>query len=179
MSQTKHSRQVEGETLLETLTSCKLRPRGIRSPPPTPLTPQHHITHWHPSSNAIVFIHRQPSSPLSFRPPLSPSLTPHFLLSFFLLQMEGEGGGGREGEGRGGEAGVQPRSCHGALILQQLFFSLSLSLVFFSLRMYSVVSFSCCFFFFFFLERNIIAHHFHQPVTSSSFLVCLMQTTLL
>lgn len=132
MSQTKHSRQVEGETLLETLTSCKLRPRGIRSPPPTPLTPQHHITHWHPSSNAIVFIHRQPSSPLSFRPPLSPSLTPHFLLSFFLLQIEGEGGeGGRER----GEEGRRVCSPGAVTVLSSCssFSFLSLSLLFFFL----------------------------------------------
>lgn len=60
---------------------------------------QHHTLA--PELKRHCFIHHQPSSPLSSFPPLSPSLTPHFV--FF--QMEGGG-------------------CHGALILQQLFFLL-------------------------------------------------------
>lgn len=107
------------------------RPCGIRSPKYHTQTPatRAKMPLFHPSPTI------QPAVILS--PPLSPCLPPYTLTSHFVsFQMEGEGGR------------LQPRSCHGALIPQQLFFSF---LVFFflpfSLKMYSVVFFSLFFFF--------------------------------
>lgn len=89
------------------LTSCKLRPRGIGSPQHHTLAPELKTPLFHPSPTI---------QPAVIPSPSHSSLAPRF----GFLQMEGEGGR-EEGKGGRGEGG-QPRSCHGALILQQLFF---------------------------------------------------------
>lgn len=90
MSQAKHSRRVKGWTLLET--------NVLQTAAVWHQIPQHRTLA--PELRRHGFIHHQPSNPLSFRPPLSPSLTPHFV--FF--QIEGEGGReeGKRGEREGG-----------------------------------------------------------------------------
>lgn len=130
MSQAKHSRRVKGWTLLET--------NVLQTAAVWHQIPQHRTLA--PELRRHGFIHHQPSNPLSFRPPLSPSLTPHFV--FF--QIEGEGGReeGKRGEREGGGLTEELSRCsHPAAAFLSLSF-------FFSLKMYSVVSFSCFFFFF-------------------------------
>lgn len=98
--------------------------------------------------------HHQPSSLLSYV-----SLS-HF---FFLFHAEG---GGRMKQ----QQPLIKKSCHGALVLQQL--------VFLSLSFFLFWRCTLFWFFFHFFIKRIIAHGFHQSVTSS-FLVCETQTPLL
>lgn len=115
MSWTKHSRQVKGQMLLKTRTLQNPAAWHQTSPPLTHThTAKVYHTHSHtlaPELKCHCFIHHQPSSPLSFRPP--PPQPVSFSHSRITLCFFPDGGG---------EGGAQPRSCHGALILRHLLF---------------------------------------------------------
>lgn len=158
MSQTKHSRQVKGQTLLETNV---LQTAAVWHQTPPPSTSHTHTHTLAPELKRHYFIHHEPSSLLSHRPPLSHTTLCFWGWVFFFFPNGGVGG-------RPGAVTVLS-SCSSFSFLSLFFFE----------DVFCSFFFSCFVFFPSFLIRNIIAHHFHQSVTSSSFLVCLMQTTLL
>lgn len=144
MSWTKHSRQVKGQMLLKTRTLQNPAAWHQTSPPLTHThTAKVYHTHSHtlaPELKCHCFIHHQPSSPLSFRPPHpNPSLSPTLASHFVSFQMEG-------GRGVRSPGAVTVLSSCGifsfSLSFLGFFFSRS-----FSLKMYSVVFFFLfCFF---------------------------------
>lgn len=139
MSWTKHSRQVKGQMLLKTRTLQNPAAWHQTSPPLTHThTAKVYHTHSHtlaPELKCHCFIHHQPSSPLSFRPPHpNPSLSPTLASHFVSFQME------PPSIWKETKGGAQPRSCHGALILRHLlFFFIFLGVFFLSLLFFEDV----------------------------------------